>query len=153
MDLTFQVLMQHCFLHRQTLLHHQIYPQVSAVPILTQLLRSGAVCNCPPLFPSSILDTFLPGGGSSGVISFCLFITSIRFSRQEYWSGLPTPPPVGHLLSELFSMAHLSWVALHDMAHSFSELCKPLPHNKAVIHERVHCLSSCEFISYDAFSM
>ena len=56
-------------------------------------------------------------------------------SWQEYWRGLPFPLAVGHILSEL-SMTHLSWVALHGMAHSFIELCKPLSHNKAVIHER-----------------
>ena len=28
-----------------------------------------------------------------------------------------------------------SWVALHSMACSFIELCKPLHHNKAMIHE------------------
>ena len=27
-----------------------------------------------------------------------------------------------------------SWVALHGMAHSFIKLCKPLYHDKAVIH-------------------
>ena len=42
------------------------------------------------------------------------------FSRQEYWSGLPFPSPVGHILSELST--RLSWVALHGMAHSFIEL-------------------------------
>ena len=30
---------------------------------------------------------------------------------------------------------HQSWVALHGMAHSFLELCKPLRHDKAVIHK------------------
>ena len=33
------------------------------------------------------------------------------FSRQEYWSGLPFPPPVDYILSELFSMIHLSWLS------------------------------------------
>ena len=33
-------------------------------------------------------------------------------------------------------MTHLSWVALKSMAHSFTESCKPLCHNKAVIHAR-----------------
>ena len=28
-------------------------------------------------------------------------------------------------------------MALHGMAHSFTELCKPLRHDKAVIHEGV----------------
>ena len=50
------------------------------------------------------------------------------FSRQEYWSGLPFPSPVDHILSELYIMTHLSWVALHGMDHSFIEL------DKAVVH-------------------
>ena len=49
-------------------------------------------------------------------------------SRQEYWSGLPFPSPVDHVLSDLSIMTHLSWVALHGMAHSFIEL------DKAVVH-------------------
>ena len=41
------------------------------------------------------------------------------FSWQENRNGLPSPPPVDHILSELFTMTHLSWVALLGMAHSF----------------------------------
>ena len=52
----------------------------------------------------------------------------MRFSRQEYRSGLPFPSPVDHILSELSAMTCLSWVALHGMAHSFVEL------DKAVVH-------------------
>ena len=42
----------------------------------TLCISYGAISNCPPLFPSSILDTFDLGDGglSSGVISFCLFM-------------------------------------------------------------------------------
>ena len=50
------------------------------------------------------------------------------FSRQEYWSGLPFCSPVDHMLSELYTMTRLSWVAPHGMAHSFIEL------DKAVFH-------------------
>ena len=60
--------------------------------------------------------------------SFCLFILFMGFSRQEYWSGLPFPSPVDHILSELSTMTYPSWVALHCMAHSFTEL------DKAVFH-------------------
>ena len=42
---------------------------------------------------------------------------------------------MGHVLSELFTMTPLSWMALHSMAHSFTELCKPLHHDKAMIYE------------------
>ena len=48
--------------------------------------------------------------------------------KQEYWSGLPFPSPVEHVLSELSTMTHPSWVALHGMACSFIEL------DKAVVH-------------------
>ena len=50
------------------------------------------------------------------------------FSRQEYGSGLPFPSPVDHVLSELSTVIHPSFVALHGMAHSFTEL------DKAVVH-------------------
>ena len=50
------------------------------------------------------------------------------FSRQEFRSGLPFPSPVDHILSEITTMTHLSWVALYGMAHSFTEL------DKAVVH-------------------
>ena len=46
------------------------------------------------------------------------------FSRPEYWSGLPVPSPVDHILTELSTMTCPSWVALHGMAHSFIELDK-----------------------------
>ena len=46
------------------------------------------------------------------------------FSRQECWSGLPFPSSVNHVLSEVCTMTHTSWVALHGIAHSFIELGK-----------------------------
>ena len=41
---------------------------------------------------------------------------------------LPFPSPVDHVLSELSTTIRLSWVALHGMALSFTEL------DKAVVH-------------------
>ena len=61
-------------------------------------------------------------GLSSGVISFCLFILFMGFSWQEYWNGLLFPPPVDHILSELSTVTSTSCMALHGMAHSFTEL-------------------------------
>ena len=49
--------------------------------------------------------------------------------------GLPFPPPMYYILSELVTMIHLSWVVLHSMAHSLIEFCKPLHHNMIGIHE------------------
>ena len=59
---------------------------------------------------------------------FCLFILFMGFSMKKYRSGLPFHSPVDHILSELSTMTHLSWVALHGIAQSFIEL------DKAVVH-------------------
>ena len=67
------------------------------------------------------------GSLSFRVISFCLFILFMVFSRQ-YWSGLPILFPMDHFLSELSTMTRLSWVALHGMAHSFIELDQTVIH-------------------------
>ena len=45
------------------------------------------------------------------------------------------PSSSGLHLSELSAMTCPSWVTLHSMAHSFTELCAPLYNNKAVILE------------------
>ena len=42
--------------------------------------------------------------------------------------GLSFSSPVDHILSELSTVTHPSWVALHSMPHSFIEL------DKAVVH-------------------
>ena len=51
------------------------------------------------------------GSSSFSIPLFCLFILFIGFSRQEYWSGLPFPSPVDHILSDLSIMTRPSWVA------------------------------------------
>ena len=45
-----------------------------------------------------------------------------------------------HVLSELLTMTHLSWVALYDMAYSFIELPKPTRQDKAMICEETETL-------------
>ena len=84
------------------------------------------LCSSPVAYwtPSNL------GDSSFSVISFCLFIQFMRFSQKIYWNGLPFPPPVDHVLSELSTMTHLPWIVLHSVAHSFTELCKPVYHNK-----------------------
>ena len=104
------------------------------------------------VFPSFFLELFLHwslvtywaptdlGSSSFSVLSFCLFILFMGFSRQKYWSGLPFPSPVDHILSELSTMTCPFWVALHSMAHSFIEL------DKAVVHViRLVCFLSLWF--------
>ena len=127
MDLTFQVPLQYCSLHHCTLLSLIDTPTTrwcfhfaSAPSFFLELF----LCSSPVgyLAPTNLRSS------SFGVISFCLFILLIVFSRRECCSGLPFPSPVDHILLELSTMTHPSWVALHSMAHSFIEL------GKAVVH-------------------
>ena len=43
------------------------------------------------------------------VLSFCLFIPLMGFSRQECWSGLPFPSPVDHILEGLMLKLKLQY--------------------------------------------
>ena len=92
--------MQYCSLQDQTLL-------------LSPVTSTTGCCFCFGSIPSFFLELFLHwspvaywaptnlGSSSFSVLSFCLFILFMGFSRQEYWSGLPFPSPVDHVLSEL----------------------------------------------------
>ena len=120
MDITFQVPMQHCSITSDfTSITSHIHNWVLFLLWLDLFILSWAI---PPLISIDL------GSSSFSVISFCLFILFMDFSRQKYWSGLPFPSPVNHVLSELSTMTCLSWVTLHGLAHSFTEL------DKAVVH-------------------
>ena len=120
MDLTLQVPMQHYSSQHQTLLPSPV-------------TSTTGHCFCFDSISSFFLELFLYcssvvywastnlGSSSFSVISFCLFILFMGFSRQEYWSGVPFP-------SLFCQNSPPSWVALHGRTHSFIEL------DKAVIH-------------------
>ena len=130
MDLTFQVPMQYCSLQHRTLL------------LLPVTSRTGcSVCFFFALAPSlhsfwsyfstdfrNILGTYWPGEFMFQCPIFFPFHSVHEFSSPEYWSGLPSPSPVDHILSDLSTATHPSWMALQGMAHSFTEL------DKAVVH-------------------
>ena len=115
MDLTFQVPMQYCSLQHRTLL-------------LSPVTSTAGYCFCFGSIPSFFLELFLHwspvaywapsdlGSSSFSILSFCLFILFMGFSRQEYWSDLPFPSPVDHALSDLSTMTRLSWVDPTGMA-------------------------------------
>ena len=69
-----------------------------------------------PLFSSSILGTYRPGEFIFQCPIFLPFQLFMGFSRQEYWSGLPFPSPVDHILSDLSTMTQPSWVTPRGMA-------------------------------------
>ena len=135
MDLTFQVPMQYCSLQHRILL-------------LSPVTSTTGYCFCFASIPSFFLELFLhwspvaywaPNdlGSSSCILSFCLFLLFMGFSRQEYWSGLPFPSPVDHILSDLSTMTRPSWVALQAWL-GFIEL------DKAVFLVRLDWRVFCE---------
>ena len=137
MDLTFQVPMQYCSLQHQTLL-------------LTPVTSTAEYCFCFGPIPSFFLKLFIHWSpvvywaptdlviSSFSILSFCLFILFMGFSRQEYWSGLPFPSPVDHIMSDLSTMpARLGWP--HRAWLSFIEL------DKAVVLVWLDWLVFCEY--------
>ena len=112
MDLTFQVPKQYCSLQHQTLL-------------LSPVTSTSGYCFCFGSILSFFLELFLHWSpvaywaptdlvnSSFSILSFCLFILFVGFSRQEYCSGLPFLSPVDHILSDLSTMR----VTPHGMAH------------------------------------
>ena len=94
MDLTFHVPIHYCSLQHQTFL-------------LSSVTSTTGCCFCFGSASSFFLELFLHwspvaywaptelGSSPFSVLCFCLFIVFMGFSRQEYWSGLPFPSPVG----------------------------------------------------------
>ena len=125
-ELTFQVPMQYCSLQHLTLLSP---PNTSTAECHFRFdslfIPSGAIS---PFFSSGILDTYQPGGFIFQCHIFLPFHTVHGALKAKCWSGLPFPSPVDHVLSELSTMTHPSWVALHSMVHGFSELDKSVVH-------------------------
>ena len=81
-----------------------------------------------PLISSSILGTYWPGEFIFQRRIFLPFHTVHGVLKARILKWFATPFSSGPLLSELSTMTHPSWVALHGMAHSFIEL------HKAVLH-------------------
>ena len=126
-NLTLQVPMQYCSLQHWTLL-------------LSPVTSTTGSCFCFGSIPSFFLELFLhwspvaywapidPGSLSFSILSFLPSHTVLGVSRQEYWSGLPFPSPMDHILSDFSTMTRLSWVAPHGMAqfHWVRQECGPL---------------------------
>ena len=87
MDLTFQVPMQYVILYSTG----WCFYFSPASSFFLELFS----CSSPVAYwaPTDL------GSSSFSILSFCLFILFMGFSRQEYWSGLPFPSPVDHILS------------------------------------------------------
>ena len=118
MDLAFQVPIQYCSLQHQTLLTS---PTISTTGYWF-CFGSASLFFLELFLYSSPVAYSTPGEFMFQCHIFLPYILFMRFLSQEYQSGLPFPSPVDHVLSELFTMTHLSQVTLHAMARSFIEL-------------------------------
>ena len=81
--------MQYCSYSIRLYFHHQSHPQLGVVLLWLRLFVFSGVISL--LFSSSTLGTYWLWSLSFSAISLCLFILSMRFSRQKYWSSLPFP--------------------------------------------------------------
>ena len=131
MNLTFQVPIQYCSLPQQILFSSpDTSTWVSFLLWPSCFTLSGAISSSPLLFPSSILDTFRYGRlffQCHIFLSFCTVHEVLRVSILGCFAIPFSSGPHGGK-SELSLMTRLSWVVLHGMANSFTEL------DKAVVH-------------------
>ena len=149
--LNIQVPMQYCSLQHGTLL-------------LSPVTSPAGYSFCFGSIPSFYLELYLHwssvaywaptdlGSFSFSILSFCLFILFMRFSRQEYWSSLPFLSPVDYSLSDLSTMTRPSWVAPWAWL-SFTELDKAVVHVVSLISFLwlwfSFCLSSETHVYFD----
>ena len=98
-DLTFQVPMQSFLTASDFTFTTRHIHNCASFPLLLILFILSWAVSC--LFPEAYWIPTNLGYSFSSVISFCLCILFMGFSRQEYWSCLLMPSPVGHVLSEL----------------------------------------------------
>ena len=133
MGLTFQVPMQYCSLQHRTSLPSPVTPttgrcfcfgSVSSFFLKLLLHSSSVVYWAPTNLGVHLSESYL------FAFSYCSWGSQGKNTEVVCHSLLQWTT----FLSELFTMTHPSWVALHSMAHSFTEL------DKAVLH--VICLIS-----------
>ena len=128
-DLTFQVPI--ALYSIRLYFHHQSHPQLGVVLLwLHPFILSGVIS---PLFSSSILGTYQPGEFIFQCPNFLPFHTVHGILQAKILKWFPFPSPGDHVLSELSTMTHPSWVAPHSMAHSFIKLDKAVVHVMSLI--------------------
>ena len=116
MDLIFQVPVQYCSVSHWTSLsppgtstteHHfhfspaaALFPELLVIALHPSLITYWILLTWEAYLPISYL--FAP--------LYCSWVLVTGILR-----GLPFPPPVDHILSELFTLTHPFWVALYGM--------------------------------------
>ena len=127
MDLTFQAPMKYCSLQHWTLLPSPVTSTTGRCFHLGSMSSffSGVIS---PLFSSSILGTYQPGEFIFQCPIFLPFHTVHRVLKIRMLKWFVIPFSHGPCFVRTLHHTHLSWVALHGLAHNFIEL------DKAVVH-------------------
>ena len=125
MDLTFQVPMQYCSLQHQMLLPSPVRSTTGCWFFFSSV--SSFFLELFFHWPQKHIGTYRPMEFIFQCPIFLSFHTFVGVLKARIL-GLPFPSPVDHILSELSTINHLSWMALLGMAPCFIEL------DKAVVH-------------------
>ena len=82
-------------------------------------------------FRSSLISYWTPSNLGAHLLCHIflpfLIVHGFLTASRLVWFAIPSSSRP-HILSELFTVTYPSWVALHSLAHSFTELCEPLCH-------------------------
>ena len=124
MDLTFKISMQYCSLqHHLSSITSHIHSWMLLLLWFHFFILSGVISS---LISSNILDTYRPGEFIFSVLLVCY--TELEVFKATILKSFAIPFSSGPHFSEPSNMNHLTWVALHGIADSFTEL------DKAVFH-------------------
>ena len=125
-DLTFQVPMQYCSSQHRTLLPSPVTSTTGCCFCFDcPFILSGVIS---PLISSSIFSTYWCGEFIFQCPVFLLFHTIHGVLKERILVWFAIPFSSGSHFVRTLHMTCLSWVALHDMAHSFTELDKDVVH-------------------------
>ena len=123
MDLTFQVPMQYCCFWHQILLPSPV-TSTARCCFCFGFVSSSFLESFFPLISSSILGTYRPGEFIFQCPIFLPFLTfhGVLKTRIPKWFAITFSS--GPCFVRTSHMTHPSWLALHGMAHSCTELDK-----------------------------
>ena len=102
--------------------YHQSHPQLGIVFALAPSLHS--FWSYFSIISSSILGTYQPGEFLFQYPIILTFYTVHGVLKARILKWFAFSSQVEDVLSELSTMTHPSWVALHGMVHGFTELDK-----------------------------
>ena len=108
-------------------------------------ILSGAISNCPPLFPSSMLDIFQPGGLIFRHHIFCFFIMFMGFLGAWIleWFAIPSSSGSRFVRTQPLWPVHLGWPYTAWLTASLSYVSPFTTTRQWSVKAMACCSSSC----------